>query len=370
MKKIIVFVICLFVPMLLSPYVCSIDENEIKSRVEQSFFGSLDGEIYNELEQNGLGCIDPDNIFSAGTESIKKFFSNTFAEKLKSAASWFFLMLCVLMLLSVLSSAFDFSASADVFSFLSAVVLSLCTFSKISSFLGCAVSAVELNSKLMGSFVPVFTLLISLSGNPTGALTYNSAVMFFCELMTFFISKVFLSLIGMYFALSVSFSFNSSINLNRFTNSVNRAVNLVLGFSASSFTAILSVKNILAYSADSLSVRGARFLLGSLVPVIGSSLSQAYSSVLASINLMKSSLGVLGIFALIILNIPAVTEGIIYYLMLCMLSFFAEVMGLYRASECLKSFSGCIKILLLVCVFQLFILIISVGIMLTLKGGV
>ncbi len=335
---------------------------------EESFFGSLDGEISDILEENGILGLDYESIFSSGIENIKNFFSQTLKDKLFSAAGWFFLVMCLIMLMSVFSSAYDFSSSNDVFSLFSVLIISITAVGKISTFVNCTVSAISLNSKLMLSFVPVFTLLVSLSGNPASALTYNSLVLFFCEIMSAFMEKIYLCLIGAYFALSLAFSLNGSVNLNRFVNSVNRGVNLILGFSASMFTGLLSLKNILSYSTDSLSVKGVKFLMGTLIPVIGPSLSEAYSAVLGSINLMKGSLGVVGIFALILINIPALCEGVIHYVFMAVLSCFAEVLGLFRVSEVLRCFSSCVRILLLVCLFQVFILLISTGIMLTLKG--
>lgn len=347
------------------------DENQnIHSAVEESFFSSLDGELSSVLEDFGIDMLDGEAVFSKGTENIKHFFSQTLKEKLSGAAGWFFLQLSLIMLLGVFSGMFDLSGNGDVLSILSAVIFTVGTVEKISGFINCTISAMELNGRFMLSFIPVFTLLVSLSGNPASALTYNSFVLFFSEVMSVVIDRYLVSVIGAYFALSISFSFNGSFNLGRFVNAVNRGVSFILGFGASMFTGFLSLKNILAHSTDSLSVKGIRFMLSSLVPVIGSSLSDAYSSVLGSINLMKSSLAVVGILALVIINIPAMTEGVIYFFLVSILSGVCEFFGLGRASEFLRSFSGCIRMLLLFCLFQLFILVISMGIMLTMKGGI
>lgn len=369
MKKIIYYIVVLLVLLPFSFTALSVGEDGISEEIEESFFSQLDGEVNDLLENFGLDSLDGESVFSNGGENIKSYFSDTLKEKLQGAAAWFFLGLCTIMLLSVFSSTFDFSSSGDALSIFSASIICIVTVGRISSFLNCVLSSMALNGKLMLSFIPVFALLISLSGNPTSALTYNSFLLFFCEIMNFFLDKVFVSVIGIYFSLSIGFSFNPSVNLNRFINGANRITSLVLGLCASLFTGLLSLKNVLAVSADSLSVKGVRFLLSSLVPVIGSSLSEAYSSVLGSINLMKSSLAVLGILALVVINIPALTEGVIYFFLMTILSCFAEILGLYRVSEIFRSFASCVKILLLVCLFQVFILIISIGIMLTLRGG-
>ncbi len=372
MKHIKTIILCTVITLLLTFGASATDENnEVESMLEESFFSSsLDGVLSSTLEDFGIDSLNGEDIFSKGTENIKRFFSETLKEKVTGAAGWFFIQLSLIMILSVFSGAFDLSGSDDMLSLLCAVIFTVSTVERLNVFINCTVSAMELNGRFMLSFIPVFTVLISLSGNPASALTYNSFVLLFCELMSFAIDKVLVFFIGAYFALSISFSFNGSFNLGRFVNAVNRGVNFILGLTASMFTGFLSLKNVLSYATDSLSVKGIRFMLSSLVPVIGPSLSEAYSSVLGSINLMKSSLAVVGILALVIINIPALTEGLIYFFLISVLSGVCEMFSLNRASEFLRSFSGCIKILLLFCLFQLFILVISMGIMLSLRGSV
>lgn len=345
------------------------DGTQALQDIGEGFFAGLDGEVYSLLEELGLDSLDPDSLFSDGAENIRNYFTDTLRQKLQQASSWFFVGAAIIMLLGIINSAFDFSASNDAFSLFSSAAICLVTVGKISSFLSCVLSAMALNGKLMLSFIPVFALLVSLSGNGAAALTYNSLLLFFCECISFFLDNIFVSVVGAYFCLSIGFSFNPGINLNRFINGANRIFSLVLGFSATLFTGVLSLKSVFSAATDSLSVRGVRFLLGSLVPVIGPSLSEAYSSVLGSINLMKSSFCLLGIAGLVIISIPALTEGVIYFFLMTVLSCFAEVAGLYRVSELFRSLASCVKLMLLVCLFQVFILIISMGIMLTLRGG-
>ena len=369
MKKIIYLIaLCLLICAVSVTAYAEDAVSETADSIARDFYSSLDPDIYKLLEENSLDTLDSNVIFSKGTDSVKAYFSETLAEKIKGSAAWFFTVLSILMLLSVFSSAFNFSSSGDVFSLLSTVVLSVLTVEKTGLFINCVVSAVSLNAKLMLCFVPVFTLLVSLSGNPASALTYNSTVLLFAELMSSFIDRFFISLIGAYFALSIAFSFYGGMNLNRFVNSVNRTVTFILGFLASMFTGFLSLKNVLAYSTDSLSVKGVRFLISSMIPVIGPSLSDAYSTVLGSIHLMKGSLGAVGILAAVIINIPPLAEGAVYCFSLSVLSGIAEMLGLVRAGETLRCFSSCVRILLLVSLFQLFILIVSTGIMLTLRS--
>ena len=120
---------------------------------------------------------------------------------------------------------------------------------------------------------------------------------------------------------------------------------------------------------DSVAVKGIRFAISSLVPVLGSSISEAYSSVIGSINLIKGSVAALGIIAVILINIPVLAEILLYHFLLSALSYICDFSGSVTMANTFRSFCCALKILMLLCVFQMFVLIISTGIMLLIKGG-
>ena len=106
-----------------------------------------------------------------------------------------------------------------------------------------------------------------------------------------------------------------------------------------------------------------------MIPIVGSSISDAYSSFLGSINLIKGSVAVVGILVIIIINVPVIFETLIYYVSLNVLSYVADSVSAKRTGDILKCFSCGMRMLLLVCVFEMFILIISMGVLLSVKSG-
>ncbi|MGN0447543.1 MAG: hypothetical protein ACI4GC_03240 [Acutalibacteraceae bacterium] len=348
---------------------CESELDTFKDELEESFFSSLDGESYDVLKKQGIDSFDGEGIVDGAFESLKQYFSETFTDKFKQSVTWFFVMLCVLCVISLFQGVYSFSQGSDLLNFLSIVVLTIVFTDRFSSLLSAVVSASKITGSFILAFVPTFTLLVSFSGNPASALTYNTLVLGVSEMFSLFLSSGFISFVGVYFSLIISFSFNSAINLNRFISAVNRFVNLILGFFTSVFVSFFTLKNVFTSTADTVTSKGTKFLLSSLIPVVGSSISEAYSALNGSINLLKSSFGILGITAVIIINIPVFTEGVVCYLMLCILSAVGEILGLNRAGELLRGFSCCVRCTLLAALLQAFIFVISAGIMITLKGS-
>ena len=73
---------------------------------------------------------------------------------------------------------------------------------------------------------------------------------------------------------------------------------------------VLSVKTAVASRADALGLRSLRFAINSVVPVIGSAISEGLLSIQSYAGLVKSTVGVVGIIGVIALFLPALINVI------------------------------------------------------------
>jgi stage III sporulation protein AE len=373
MKKLLSFLIVLAFSMyLLSLCTYAIENTDIESiqqEIENELNSAIDGNVRDVLEDIGFDGFDLESVYNVSLNSISSFFSKTLKEKIQKSFSSFFELLSVILLTGIITSVFTGKNKEEFIGIFSMVIVALIALNSISSTLSAVISVLSAGEKYMLSFIPVYTLIISLSGNPASALTYNTLVMGFAEVISYFITMGVTDFLGVFYCLGISFSFNDSINISRIISSVNKIFTIIFGFSASLFTGFLSIKSILSASVDSLSVKGIRFLIGSMIPIVGSSISEAYSSFLGSINLIKGSVAFVGIIVIVIINIPIIFETIVYYASFSMLSYVAESVSANKAGDILKCFSCGMRILLLVCIFEMFIMIISTGVMLSVKSG-
>ena len=368
MKVIYTTILLLF---LFSFNVFSVNENsyEIIEQTKEALFEEIDADIKAVLEEMGIyeGTIDEINNFSI--EKISSYFKTTLKEKAESCFKSFFLLLSTIIIMGSISLMSGSNDNEGFVSLICVSVVSLLAVNILSDSYAACISALKMSGNFMITFIPVYTLLISFAGNAASALTYNSFVMAFAQLLSGGISSFASDIIGVLFCLSIALPLNENMNTNRFINFVNKSSSLVLGFSSCIFTGLLSIKNVLSASVDSLSVKGIRFLISSLIPIVGSSISEAYSSLLGSINLIKGSVAFVGILVIIIINLPIITETLMYNLALNALSYISDMMNMSRVGETLRCISSTVRILLLLCVFEMFILIISTGIVISVKSG-
>lgn len=373
MKKLLLkLIICLIVTASLAVNVYATDisnADNLQSNIMGELADAIDYDTARVLEEIGLSDLSLDEIYNISFDNISSFFAETLKEKASDVARDFTELFCVIMFMGIISAMLNQGSDNKAFEILNIVIITILAVDVIKDSLGAVVSVLNLSGKFMLGFAPVYTFIISLSGNTATALTYNTFAMLFAEVISSLISTHLVDIIGVFFCLGISFSINESINIGRFTNGVNRVVTTLLGFVASGFTGFLSLKNILSVSVDRVSVRSIRFLISSLIPVVGSSISDAYSSLLGSINLIKSSVALVGILVTVIINTPIIVETLIYYISFNLLGYLSESLSLGRAGDIFRVFSCGVRILLLLCIFEMFIMIITTGIVLSARNG-
>ncbi len=346
-----------------------IDFNTLEADIENNLKETIDNETLDILGEIGLNDFSFEEIYNISFKNITDFFSDTLKEKISYVAKDLSAIFSIIIIAGIITALFKDYSDESFTNIMCVVVITVATIDIIKDSLNTVISVLDLSGKFMIGFAPIYTLIISLSGNAATALTYNTFAVFIAEIVSAFISSGIVDFMGMYFCLGLSFSINQGINTNRFNSLVNRTVSIALGLTASAFTGFLSLKNILSVSVDRVSVRSLKFLINSLIPIVGSSISDAYSSLLGSINLIKSSVAIVGILVIIIINTPIIIETLIYYISFNIFSYISDSLSINRVGDVFRVFAGGIRILLLTCIFEVFILIITTGIVLSVKSG-
>ncbi len=367
MKKIFITIAVLAFTLLFCMKASATDE--IRDNLSEKLFNETDGEITEILDDFGITSLDFEKIYNISFESIFSYYKDEFRVYLRDCINLFSKIFSIIILGGVVSLIIEEKKYKSILSAILIPVVTLILTDEINLCISSALSLIKLNGNFLLSFVPAYAITIALSGNPATAITYNTIVLGFAEVISAVINFGFADIIGCFFCLSIGFSLNENINFSRFISSVNRFISFALGLISSVFAAMLSVKGIFSVASDSVASKGIRFAIGSLIPVIGSSISDAYSTLIGSINILKSSVAIVGIVAVVLINLPVVFEILLFNISLNALSFISELFDCKGISDILKAFACGLKIIVLLVIFEAFILIISTAVMLTLRGG-
>ena len=108
----------------------------------------------------------------------------------------------------------------------------------------------------------------------------------------------------------------------------------------------MSIQTAINSSADTLTAKTARFIIGSSVPVAGGVLSEALGTVLSSVTLLKSSIGIYGAVACAAILLPLITELLIWRAVLIITAGAAGLFSLPQISGLLKAVDSMMSVLL------------------------
>lgn len=356
-------------------YTCFAEDSSESGVTEQAqavfseLLSSLEEETKEALSEIGIDDADYTQLLSLSpkrvVDAILELITGKMSEKLKAVG-----FVCALLVLSAVLEGFAQPGSTmhSVFSVFTTLLIVVSLLLPVSESLVQAFSAMELSSNFLLAYIPAFAGVISMSGKPLSSAAYSSVMIGLSNLLAQCNVKVFLPVVQVFFSLNIASSVQPKYAFNSLVAFFKKAVTVLLGFSATIFTGLLAIKGSLASAGDSVAVRGVKMLVGSAVPVVGSALSDAYTSVLGSITLIQNAVGIFGIVVFALMHVPVILDLLLWYLALSFTASVSEALGQKQAATLLNGIASTASLVNTLVIFTAFILIISTGIMLNFKN--
>lgn len=374
LKKIsyILFIFLLFAVFPVSAHAANTDEY-YKDRLEASGADELSGYLSDEtngyLNKLGCGDIDFEKILDVSPKAIFELLWDMIkggaAEPLKAMLKATGIVLTV----SVCSGFFpDDEKSKAVLNLVCGCVTVIGIFVPAMNSIKAAVSAIGVCAAFEKALIPVLAGVVTASGNPTLALTFKGAAFAAAEFIESLAGNFAMPLIGISGALGVTGAMLPTLRLSAISDVIRKTLTTVLAGAAGLFTGFLGLKSVLSSSADGLVVKGVK-LATSFVPVVGGALGEAYTSVAASLSLLKSTIGIYAIIAFFVTGIPIVINLALWVLALRVACSVSDLLDCRVCSEVLKNIAFVFttaNALLLLCMA---VFIISSGLVITIKTG-
>lgn len=374
MEKIIIILTALimFFALPLSAYAVNTDEmiSDYFEEYSNKIFSSLDDETVKILNDGGFDSLEPGKISDASPGDIVKFIFNTVTGKTAGALKLFLILICVIFLISVVMTFLpEDRRNGNMAGMAGVCVITLLTIPSVLSIFKASAASVSMSSKFMLAFLPLLAGLIAATSKPMMALSLNSVSVYLSEIISSFSSTVLVPFMGVYYSFVCISSFSGELKLNFISNFIKNTVVKILSVVSSLYVGFLSIKGIFMSSAESVFSKGTKVIVSTLIPVIGNTLGEAYEAVSQSMGLIKSTVGIFGIAAIVLINLPVITELFLYSLAF---SFSSSVAGMFNAgliSDYLSGVSSALKTLNLILIFSSMLFIITSGIMITIRSN-
>lgn len=364
MKKIIVFLIlmCVF-----SMPVCA-DDNYYIAQYENvgadRLYQNLDEQTREFFEQNGIDLKDYTWVNNFTTDAVLKHILQFVANGAKAPVKTGVLVASIIFLSAALT-AFGSSPRFETAIYASVLSISALIATDIWQSVSASVNAVKGTSSFMLSFVPVFTTILALSGKTVTAPAMSALLLGAAETVSFVSSFAVLPLMGGYLALSISSGVSPLLNNSGIVESVKKFSMWILSLLGTLFIGILGIQTAVNSAADSVTLRTAKFILGTSVPVAGGVLSEAISTISASMGLLRSSVGIYGVTVLAVMLLPIVIELVLWRCILMLNISLGELFSLPKITGILHAVDSMLSVLLGVVLMVGGMFIISLAVVIT-----
>lgn len=374
MKKIFTIIIIAVSLVLISSVAVSAEENTEENSFLYDLSGiynSLSDEAKHSLENIGAASADPNTLSEISFNSIVAEILDLAGENISSPLKGL-ISITALLLLSSILSAYKNILNSDVSAVLN-ITTTLCITCAVAvpaiSVINITANVISTASNLMIAYIPIMVVIMATSGHAVSGASYYSMMLAAGEGVGQLSSKVIVPLLNMFLGLSITSSVSPDINLSGFIGMFSKGIKWILGFGMTIFTAVLALKQLITSSLDDVSTRAVRFTLNSFIPIVGSALSDAYKTVLGSVGLLKSGVGVFVILSVAVVFLPAILQSIMWIFTLWIGKSTAEVLGLPQPAKLLEAINVVFSTMLAILLCIMSIYIISTAIVLIAGKG-
>ena len=194
-------------------------------------------------------------------------------------------------------------------------ITALCT-RDAQSMIALARETITKISDFTALLLPVLSSSLAASGGSVSAGTLLAGGSFAMSLLTKLASGVLIPLVYLYILLATAESATDGGGLGKIRELCGWAVRLSVKGLCAVFTAYLSLSRVLTGSADAMAVKAAQAAFSGMVPVVGSILSDASESLLASAGLIRSAAGAFGMLAVLAMALAPFARLGAFYLAL------------------------------------------------------
>lgn len=345
-----VFTIILIIFLLLTPVVRATELVDTQGLTE---------ELGDEISQS-LPKFDPQQPADFW-ESLKTMFFDAFSkasETMNASLRLCAVLIALLTLCAVVRmSGLEHASNAVIVA--GSLAITTAMLGSFHSMVLLAENTVKDMSDYSACFLPVMaSATIACGGISSAAALYSGTVMFIQVAMQL-ITKLLIPFVYFYIAIATAEAALSSDTLSEIREFVGWLISKSLRIVMYIFIAYMSITGVIGGSSDAATLKATKAAVSGMIPVVGNIVSDASESLIASAGLLKSSVGVFGMLAIIaICLVPFLRVGI-QHVILKVTTAICGTVGLASHVKLLKNFSQAMGYLLGMCGACALMLLIS-----------
>ncbi len=327
--------------------------NEINETLPDKIQEYLEEYSIDISDYNWVNNLDYNNVFTHIWDFITK--------GIKKHLATFSCVLGVILISAALNGNALNSINQTV-SYVIVLSVSAIILTPLYSCVTASVEALKNCAYFITAFVPVFASIVAAGGKAITSVSMSALLLGAANGMSYIASFVVVPLMSGYLALSISSSVSPLLNTSGLCESIKKLTFWIMSLISTVFIGILGIQTAVNSAADNLSMKTAKFIIGSSVPVAGGVLSEALGTLTASMSLLKSSIGIYGVIICFLFFLPILLELLLWRVTIFGTTFISDIFSLPKLSGLLKSIDAVLSVLIGIILISCAMFIISLTI--------
>ena len=185
----------------------------------------------------------------------------------------------------------------------------------LSTLMGLGVETITQLEQFSKALLPTLAAATASAGMVGTASMKQVVTVFFCDVLITMIHGLILPFLSLYIGAAAAGAMLGDARLDAVARGIKKIITWALTGLLTVFTLYLSVAGIVAGAADATAVRVAKRAISTAVPVVGGVIAGAAETVLSGAAVLKNSIGVFGVLAVLgTCAVPFLRIGIQYLL--------------------------------------------------------
>jgi stage III sporulation protein AE len=357
------FLIVLII-ILIVPFFSYADEyGEYLNSFDLSSFELLDDETADTLEYFGINDFDYNSINNLSFKKTAEYLIEQINSGLPSAFMTLSVILAIILISSVFESFVTDDSLKETLGSMTNIVLCIYIITRLSICLDLCCKTINICADFIYAFFPAFCIIAATGGALASSFSVNTTLLILAQGVSFVSNSVFLPIIQCFLCIGICSSLSANISFGSMIVGLKNVITKAISLTSGIFVSILSVKTAIASRADAIGIRSMRFAINSVVPVIGGSISEGLLSIQAYSSLIKTSVGIVGIIAVVLTFLPALIEVVLWRLSIGAAVIISDLTGQTNPSRLLSAIEDTLTLITVVMILIMVTTIISIGIL-------
>lgn len=294
-----------------------------------------------------IGDLSGPEGFSQGlagiVERVSKEVKAVLRQRLRGAAS--------ILLVAVACGAVDGFAqgtgkSPAFLPMAGALAVTLLTAGSLEDLIGLGAETIGELNVFSKALLPTLAAATAASGRVTTATFQQVTTVFLADLLMELIDGLLLPLVYLYIGALAAGACLPENRLGAVAEALKKIVTWILTSSLLLFTVYLSAVRVIAGAADGASVKVAKAAISGAVPVVGGIIAEAAETVLAGAGMLKNTIGVFGMLAILAACAYPFLQLGVQYLLYKLSAFLAAAVGAPELCKLIDGLGGAFGLVL------------------------